>query len=54
MWNAPAVQRNVAQLVSDGHHIVGPAEGWLSCRRTGVGRMAEPDVILNACQDWLN
>jgi phosphopantothenoylcysteine decarboxylase len=53
MWNAPAVQRNVAQLVSDGRHMVGPAEGWLSCRRTGVGRMAEPDAILSACQEWL-
>jgi phosphopantothenoylcysteine decarboxylase/phosphopantothenate--cysteine ligase len=54
MWNAPAVQRNVAQLVSDGRHMIGPADGWLSCRRTGVGRMAEPDAILFACRAWLS
>ncbi len=50
MWEKPAVQRNLAQLRSDGIHIVDPQEGWLSCRQKGVGRMAEPaeikDVIL--------
>lgn len=46
MWEKPAVQRNVAQLRADGVHIVDPEEGWLSCRRRGVGRMAEPETIL--------
>lgn len=45
MWEKPAVQRNVAQLRSDGVHFVGPTEGWLSCRQRGPGRMAEPDAI---------
>jgi phosphopantothenoylcysteine decarboxylase len=45
MWEKPAVQRNVAQLQGDGFHIVGPNEGWLSCRVTGKGRMAEPSEI---------
>jgi phosphopantothenoylcysteine decarboxylase len=53
MWNSPAVQRNVAQLISDGREMVGPEEGWLSCRRTGLGRMAEPEAILNASRKWL-
>lgn len=51
MWEKPAVQRNVRQLIDDGVHIVAPHEGWLSCRTRGVGRMAPPeeiaDVILN-------
>jgi len=48
MWNKPAVQRNLDQLHKDGLHIVDPAEGWLSCRQKGVGRMAEPAEIKNA------
>jgi phosphopantothenoylcysteine decarboxylase/phosphopantothenate--cysteine ligase len=48
MWSKPAVQRNVAQLRADGIVIVDPAEGWLSCRQTGAGRMAEPEVIREA------
>jgi phosphopantothenoylcysteine decarboxylase/phosphopantothenate--cysteine ligase len=48
MWEKPAVQRNVAQLRRDGVHFVDPEEGWLSCRRTGVGRMAAPEKILAA------
>lgn len=49
MWLKPAVQRNVQQLRDDGVHFVGPDTGWLSCRRTGDGRMSEPDAILEAC-----
>jgi phosphopantothenoylcysteine decarboxylase/phosphopantothenate--cysteine ligase len=48
MWDAPAVQRNVAQLRADGVQIVGPGEGWLSCGQIGAGRMAEPSEILAA------
>ncbi|MHB8968871.1 MAG: flavoprotein [Pirellulaceae bacterium] len=45
MWAKPAVQRNVQQLREDGVTILTPDEGWLSCRRSGPGRMAEPDRI---------
>ena len=48
MWSKQAVQRNVEQLRADGLIIIDPAEGWLSCRQTGAGRMAEPDVIREA------
>lgn len=50
MWAIPAVQRNVEQLRADGVHIIDPEEGWLSCRTTGAGRMAEPDAIFAAIQ----
>ena len=53
MWNKPAVQRNVRQLAEDGLHLVGPQEGWLSCRQKGLGRMAEPDEIKNAIEKLL-
>lgn len=48
MWAKPAVQRNVAQLQADGVSIIQPGTGWLSCRQTGAGRMAEPDEIAAA------
>lgn len=48
MWTKAAVQRNVRQLELDGISIVGPDDGWLSCGRTGPGRMADVDVILRS------
>ena len=48
MWDSPAVKRNVTQLKEDGVLMVGPGEGWLSCRTKGAGRMAEPDEIAAA------
>lgn len=42
MWEKPAVARNVRRLQDDGFHIAPPEEGWLSCRKKGVGRMAQP------------
>lgn len=45
MWAKPAVQRNVAQIVADGAQLVPPGSGWLSCRKAGTGRMAEPAEI---------
>jgi len=45
MWTKPAVQRNVAQLAADGLTIIQPGTGWLSCRQSGTGRMAEPEEI---------
>lgn len=45
MWSKPVVQRNVAQLRTDGVHVVDPESGWLSCRDVGAGRMADPETI---------
>jgi len=53
MWEKPSVQRNVAQLRSDGVHFVDPEEGWLSCRTRGVGRMAAPEKIFDAITQLL-
>lgn len=51
MWEKAAVQRNVRQLQADGVRMVGPEEGWLSCRRRGAGRMASPETIAAAIQE---
>ena len=48
MWSKPAVARNVDQLKLDGVQMIGPESGWLSCRKQGEGRMAEPQNILDA------
>lgn len=53
MWAKRAVQRNVATLRDDGVHFVGPDEGWQSCRRSGIGRMAEPAAIQAAIESLL-
>jgi phosphopantothenoylcysteine decarboxylase/phosphopantothenate--cysteine ligase len=46
MWQNPATQRNVAQLVADGVQIFGPASGEQACGETGLGRMLEPEDLL--------
>ena len=53
MWEKPAVQRNVRQVADDGGIIVQPGTGWLSCRRQGAGRMAEPQEIMAVIRDTL-
>ena len=48
MWEKASVQRNIKTLTDDGIQMVGPGEGWLSCRVKGAGRMSEPEEILEA------
>lgn len=53
MWKKPSVQRNVAQVTADGAILVGPDDGWLSCREVGPGRMAEPRAIVERIGELL-
>jgi phosphopantothenoylcysteine decarboxylase len=53
MWEHPAVQRNVDRLKADGVEFIGPESGWLSCRQTGSGRMADPEAIAAAIRKHL-
>ena len=46
MLNQPATLRNLALLREDGFEIIEPGDGWQACRTIGVGRMAEPETIL--------
>lgn len=48
MWEKASVQRNIKTLTDDGIQMIGPGEGWLSCRVKGAGRMSEPEEILEA------
>jgi phosphopantothenoylcysteine decarboxylase/phosphopantothenate--cysteine ligase len=46
MWQKPATQRNVTQLIEDGITVLGPAEGDQACGETGLGRMLEPAQLM--------
>jgi len=52
MWDAPATQRNVQQLRTDGVAILGPGAGDQACGETGMGRMLEPDELLGAVLEF--
>jgi phosphopantothenoylcysteine synthetase/decarboxylase len=46
MWDNPAVQRNVKTVKEMGFELIGPEEGRLACGTEGMGRMSEPQDIL--------
>ncbi len=47
MWEHPAVQQNLATLVSRGARVVAPASGTLACGDVGVGKLAAADDIVS-------
>jgi len=53
MWDNAATQRNVAALRADGITILGPAAGDQACGEVGMGRMLEPEEILDAVLAFL-
>ncbi len=53
MWESPATQRNVTQLVQDGVGILGPGCGDQACGEVGLGRMLEPEEICEAVIGFL-
>ena len=52
MWQHPLTQANVRRLMDvAGTRVVGPGDGFLACRWTGPGRLAEPaDILEAACR----
>ncbi|HZN15598.1 MAG TPA: bifunctional phosphopantothenoylcysteine decarboxylase/phosphopantothenate--cysteine ligase CoaBC [Acidimicrobiales bacterium] len=53
MWEHPAVQDNLAVLRRRGVHIVEPEAGRLAGGDVGVGRLADPAVIVAAVESAL-
>jgi len=54
MWQNPLTQANVRRLVDvGGMQVVGPDAGFLACRWTGPGRLAEPADIVEAAAHML-
>ncbi|MGA2071271.1 MAG: flavoprotein [Sedimentisphaerales bacterium] len=50
MWANPAVQENVKFAERIGVKMIGPRQGRLACGAEGIGRMAEPQEILEAVE----
>lgn len=49
MWAHPATRRNAAALAADGVvELVGPVDGEVASGESGIGRMAEPEEIVDA------
>jgi phosphopantothenoylcysteine decarboxylase/phosphopantothenate--cysteine ligase len=46
MWENPAMQRNLHTLRGDGVFFAGPAAGDQACGEVGMGRMLEPEEIV--------
>lgn len=46
MWQNPATRRNTATLRSDGIAILGPAAGEQACGEVGMGRVLEPEQLV--------
>ncbi len=53
MWEHPATQANLATLKKRGVRFVGPEEGDMACGEWGMGRMAEPDAIVQSVGAFL-
>ena len=48
MWEHPATQDNVRNLIERGIHVLDPDEGAMACGEFGAGRLPEPAQIWNA------
>jgi phosphopantothenoylcysteine decarboxylase / phosphopantothenate---cysteine ligase len=55
MWGHPLTQANLVRLTEVARYrVVGPGDGFLACRWTGPGRLAEPADIVEAAAHLLS
>ena len=54
MYLHPATQENLNTLANRGVHFVGPESGFLACGDADIGRMSEPEAIVEAAENVLN
>ena len=54
MYRHPATQANLATLRSRGARVVGPDSGRLACGDDDIGRMSQPEAILEAIEAILD
>ena len=48
MYHNPIVQENIKRLGKLGYKFISPEKGYLACQKSGEGRLASLEVILNA------
>jgi phosphopantothenoylcysteine decarboxylase/phosphopantothenate--cysteine ligase len=53
MWEHPATQHNIEVMSGWGYHLVGPNTGDLAGGDTGLGRVAEPEEIVEEADQIL-
>lgn len=46
MYENPVTQENLNKLRNFGWEVVTPASGWLACGDIGLGKMPEPEQLL--------
>ena len=55
MWAHPSTRRNVGQLQADGRvSLVGPVHGVVANGEVGLGRMVEPEELLERIRATLS
>ncbi len=54
MWENPATQRNIAQLLADGATVLGPGSGMQACGEEGMGRMLEAEELAREVMAFLH
>ena len=54
MWQHPATQRNVRQLMQEGTIFCGPESGEMACGETGLGRMGETNTLARSIREQLD
>src|SRR5690606_5760836 len=54
MWKHPATQQNITKLQAYGNTLLKPNHGELASGLIGEGRMAEPEEIVQALQQYFN
>lgn len=47
MYEHPTTQEHLRTLRSRGYRVIGPEVGWLASGKEAIGRMSEPDAIVD-------
>jgi len=47
MWEHQSNKNNLKRLIDFGHEIIGPEIGEMACGEYGMGKMSEPEAIVN-------
>ena len=52
MWKNQANKENLKKLKDFGHEIIGPEIGEMACGEYGMGKMSEPEIIINHINNY--
>jgi len=52
MWEHQSNKENLKKLKDFGHEIIGPEIGEMACGEYGMGKMSEPEIIINHINNY--